>query len=114
MSFIKMPGASVNPASRPIIAEDNRIGDPLQALYRGQYKLILDITSGEIQIYNLDNDPGEKTNLFGRKETYPPEIVDQIKGVAAKIQNLRAEQKPLPAQISPEIIEKLKALGYIK
>ena len=114
MSFIKMPGASIKPASMPIVAEDNRIGDPLQALYRGQYKLILNIATGEIQIYNLDNDPGEKTNLFGRKETYPPEIVDQIKGVAAKIQKLRAEGKTLPAKISPEIIEKLRALGYIK
>ena len=114
MSFIKMPGASVKPASRPIVAEDNRIGNPLQAMYRGQYKLILDVATGEIQIYNLDNDPGEKTNLFGQKETYPPEIVDQIKGVAAKIQKLRAEQNALPAKVSPEVIEKLRALGYIK
>jgi len=113
-SFIKMPGAVVKPAAREVVAELNRIGDPLEALYRDQYKLILNITSGGIQIYNLADDPGEKRNLFGQKQNYPPEIVDQMRAVAEKIQKLSQENKPLPAKISPEIIRKLKALGYLK
>lgn len=97
-----------------MVSELNRIGDPLQAIYRDQYQLILNITSGAIEIYNLETDPGQKHNLFGEKHSYPPEIVEQMRAVAEKIKKLSQENKPLPAKISPEIIKKLKALGYLK
>jgi arylsulfatase A-like enzyme len=113
-SFIKMPGAVVKPVEREVVSELNRIGDPLQAIYRDQYQLILNITSGAIEIYNLETDPGQKHNLFGEKHSYPPEIVEQMRAVAEKIKKLSQENKPLPAKISPEIIKKLKALGYLK
>ena len=111
-SFISMPGAAVKPIPRPIIAELNRVGDPLQAIYRDQYKLILNSTTGKIEIFNLQDDPKEKNNLFGQKEKYPAEIVDQIKGVAAMIKKLEAANKLIPAQIDPDTIKKLKALNY--
>jgi len=114
-SFISMPGAVVKPmASRAIIAELNRIGDPLQALYRNEYKLILNRTTAKIQVYNLAVDPQEKNNLFGKKEAFPPEMVDQFKGVAAGIAKQESEKKPLPAKLDPNTIQKLKALGYLK
>lgn len=113
-SFVKMPGAAIKPASRPLVAELNRFGDPLQALYRDQYKLIINTATGEIKIYDLDKDPAEKKNLFGQKQSYPPEIIDQIKGVAAEIKKIESSGKPLPAKISPEVRNKLKSLGYLK
>lgn len=113
-SFISMPGAAIKPANRPIIAELNRVGDPLQAMYRDKYKLVLNTATGKIMVYNLEADPQEKNNLFGQPEKYPAEIVDQIRGVAAMIEKLRAENKPIPAKIDPETIKKLKALNYLK
>ncbi len=111
-SFIAMPGAVIKPMARPIVAELNRIGDPLQAIYSGDYKLILDKITGNIEIFNLKDDPRETQNLFGQKLKYPPEILDQIKGVVSAIEKVEQEKKP--AMIDPRIREKLKALGYLK
>jgi len=111
-SFISMPGAVIKPMDRPVIAELNRVGDPLQTIYSGDYKLILNLLTGNIEIYNLTEDPRETQNLFGQKQSYPPEIIDQIRGVVAIIQRVDREKKP--ARIDPEIREKLKALGYLK
>jgi len=111
-SFISMPGAVVKPRERAIIAELNRIGDPLQAIYSGDYKAILNRVNGNIEIYNLKDDPKETKNLFGTKQSYPPEIIDQIRGVAEAIKQLDKEGKP--ATIAPEIRAKLKSLGYLK
>ena len=42
-----MPGGAIKPnEDRSIIAESNRIGPPLQAIYRDQYKLILNRGTG--------------------------------------------------------------------
>ncbi len=111
-SFISMPGAAIKPANRTIVAELNRSGNPLQAIYSGNFKLILDRLSGNMEIYNLADDPKETKNLFGIKESYPPEIIDQIRGVVSIIR--KADQAKTPAKISPEIRAKLKALGYLK
>ncbi len=113
-SFISMPGAVIRPMNRGIIGELNRIGPPLQCIIRAPYKLILNTVSGKIEIYNLEKDPREKENLFGKKLAYPPEIVDQIRATASIIKSLKKEKKLIPANIDRQTLKKLKSLGYLK
>jgi len=113
-SFISMPGAVIRPFPRAIISELNRIGPPLQCIIKYPYKLILNLINGKIEIYNLEKDPGEKENLFGKKLSYPPEIIDQIHATANKIQELKAQNQLKKASLDPETLKKLKSLGYLK
>ena len=113
-SFISMPGAVIRPFPRPVISELNRIGPPLQCIIKEPYKLILNTQSGKIEIYNLEKDPGEKENLFGKKLSYPPEIIDQIRATANKIQELKSQNQLKKANLDQETLKKLKSLGYLK
>ncbi len=60
---------------RPLFAEVVHLGGPshkpLQAVYRGKYKLIRDLTAGTDELYDLSADPGEKQN---RAATDPQQV----------------------------------------
>ena len=73
----------------------NAIGEGLFSIRQGEWKLILDAGSGgwsypkpgrdyeglpTVQLYNLKNDPAEKTNLYAQH----PEKVTQLKALLRK------------------------------
>ncbi len=49
--------------SRLIFGEDNSRGDPRKFAVEWPYKCILNFVTGEVRLYDLENDPGETVNI---------------------------------------------------
>jgi tetratricopeptide (TPR) repeat protein len=66
------------------------------------------IASSEIELYDLDRDPGERVNLVSSRQPTASAMVDRL----AEIRGPRRGASPSP-QLSPEVEERLRALGYV-
>ena len=105
------------PSDRWITSESYRRRDPRIAhgenrpaeiaLIRGSMKVIVD-TRGSIELYDLAADPQERVNLHGREPM--PEGWEAA--LAACIAEANS-QSPTPAVNDPEILRRLRALGYL-
>ncbi|MFO8055739.1 MAG: sulfatase [bacterium] len=83
--------------------------DVMYSLTRGDYKYILNITGAQEELYNLSRDPGEQKNLAG------DERYSSRKAALQKELEKRMKISPVPPPLdtaSPEVIKKLKSLGY--
>ena len=76
------------------------------------WKLISDKAKGKIELYNLDEDPEEKHNLFN---LYPG-IAKNLHGrLTSKFAEFEKQAlRPGRASISAQTIRELKSLGYIQ
>jgi arylsulfatase A-like enzyme len=86
--------------------------DELVALYRNDYKIIVERERGDMMIFNLASDPREHNDLYGKVEL-PADIesrVNEIKAILADMKNQKLE----PSQPDRETIEQLKSLGYVE
>ena len=83
------------------------------ALFEGEYKLIHS-SDGQHELYDLEADPGEKTNLFSELGAISARLMERL--VAFKPLD-ETDQRPLaPAESAPfteEEIEQMEALGYL-
>ncbi len=83
--------------------------DVLYSFIEGDYKYILNVTGAGEELYNLAEDPAEKTNLAGqekhhsRKQALKEELMQRMK--------ISPASPPLD-DASPEVLQKLKSLGY--
>jgi len=84
----------------------------LEAISSGKWKLIKNIQNDTYELYDLEADPGEETNLFGSEDT--DKIL--INGLISKSSAIEKESVVETAEVEfkEEEIEKLKALGYIQ
>ena len=64
----------------------------------------------KIEWYDLENDPGEQQNLAG---TVPDLVVSLREKALAYVREMR-QPVPEEPEIEPEVIERLKALGYLE
>jgi tetratricopeptide (TPR) repeat protein len=80
----------------------------LRALRAGRYKVI---DAPRPELYDLDRDPGELTNLYGERRALADRMLQQLRE-----RESRFEQAPmaLPAQdVDPVVRARLAALGYV-
>jgi arylsulfatase A-like enzyme len=93
---------------RPIFLETLRLRR-LRGVVQGNMKLIVDLDSGEVQLFDLATDPQEATNLSAER----PEQVDALRRVvdawAGGGPSLEGER----LELSDEEREQLRALGYL-
>jgi arylsulfatase A-like enzyme len=81
----------------------------LQSVVKWPWKLIFS-DRGAPEVYRLDEDPGEGTNRAGA--TAEAELVGELQ---AQRRSLRPpDQVRRPARLSPEAVERLRALGYVQ
>jgi arylsulfatase A-like enzyme len=86
-----------------------------RSLTDGRWHLIIDINSGEKELYDLSKDPEEKLNLAGEL----PEVVDRLTPRILELEpELRAAKElgrsiPVRHEVAPHTLEQLRALGYI-
>jgi arylsulfatase A-like enzyme len=78
-----------------------------------RYKLIHNVTRGDVELYDLETDPGERTDLEDRE---PLRAAFYRQALARWWLAMRRgpTSPPNPATLTPEQIEHLKALGYIR
>ena len=77
-------------------------------LRRGRWKLIEGPEEGSLELFDLEADPGEKTNLAAREP-------ERAHGMRAEIEAWRrahTRERGDPAPLSPEDRARLEALGY--
>jgi len=77
---------------------------PLRGLIRDGYKFI-DLPIAEL--YDLERDPGERENLYERKQTHARELLEELGTLT------RAAPPLLSASPDEESVERLRSLGYV-
>jgi arylsulfatase A-like enzyme/Tfp pilus assembly protein PilF len=80
---------------------------PLRVLRSGRYKLI---DAPEPELYDLDADPGERTNLLREERSTYARLRDRLAAVREQIE--RSEAEAPRADVDAETLEQLRTLGY--
>lgn len=103
--------------NNPIFSETFNGAEDISVTWN-EFKLIFKINKKDFEFYDLSNDPYENSNLktaiYKRKKffTYKNMLVEWWAEIVSRSDNLNL-QKKYP-EYSPEAVEKLKAMGYIK
>jgi arylsulfatase A-like enzyme len=84
-----------------------------RALVKGAFKLIADEISGEVELYDLENDPGERRNLAGERGEQAAAMKRRIEQLVAAFESAAL---PAGAEVSAEEAEasrrRLEQIGY--
>jgi len=76
-------------------------------------KLILDLETGAVELYDLVEDPGEQRNIASERD----DLLDLMQQkVQAHLESVGSfpSYRPTPTELSEEDIEKLRSLGYVR
>jgi choline-sulfatase len=80
----------------------------LRALRSGRYKVI---DAPRPELYDVDRDPSESTNLFTERQALGDKMIAQLRGLENRFNKTQAS---LPAaDVDPEARQRLAALGYV-
>ena len=83
-----------------------------KGVVRGRFKYILSLPAQEEELYDLEADPGEQTNVAGKH----PQVVADLRGRLEAFEKEASTHKREyggETHISPAQAEQLKALGYV-
>jgi arylsulfatase A-like enzyme/Flp pilus assembly protein TadD len=80
----------------------------LRALRAGRYKLI---DAPRPELYDLERDPGESTNLFGERRQVADGMLNRLRQLEAAFD--RSSAAAPAVDVDPEARERLAALGYV-
>jgi arylsulfatase A-like enzyme len=90
-----------------------------ECLVAGRYKLVRDLVSGALSLYDLETDPGERVDLAGDEPGRTSELAARLDGYLERRGGLGPEPPPEPDEIRrqregwlAEHAAALKALGY--
>ncbi len=75
----------------------------------GRWKYIEGDEEGTRELYDLDHDPGERVNLVESA----PQTADAMRALVAAWKDAHRRDTAEPLELSPEDLERLKALGYV-
>jgi arylsulfatase A-like enzyme len=104
-------GEGVDPA--PILAEGFPYGRKQQSVIAGRFKLIRNLVTGGVALYDLDADPAEERNIAARHPGVRIELLELLGRELPK--GARPEDDPLsrPEDLDPALQQRLRELGYI-
>ncbi|MBW2268524.1 MAG: sulfatase [Deltaproteobacteria bacterium] len=101
------------PAERSVFSEadhKNERNDALRGIRRGDWKLVLDRFNGELALYDLAADPGERDDVSERR----PEVVRELRaGLDAFMARPAVAESRVLDGLQPRELEQLRALGYL-
>ena len=86
--------------------------DPLimtTMLRHGDWKLIVSPAELGLELFALARDPGERQNRAGLH----PEVTGALHARLAAWQEQQGRRSAAPAEVTPEVQERLRALGYV-
>ncbi|MCL4216389.1 MAG: sulfatase [Candidatus Hydrogenedentes bacterium] len=103
--------------ARPVFVQATNLlscEEPLQAMVLGDYKLIRALKTGAIELYDLENDPGERENLAASDPDRARELLAVMEAwTASWPSDFSRQQTGEPAELDPAIQKELEALGYV-
>jgi arylsulfatase A-like enzyme len=88
---------------------NNEENDVTRAVRRREHKLHFHRLTGEVRLYDLAADPGERTDLAGAR----PTIVAELRGHLQRFLELRPPETGR-VELTPEETERLRSLGYVR
>ena len=80
-------------------------------LYRGPQKFIHS-SDGRHELYDLDDDPFEEENLYGRHPDLDATFLTEVRALLSG-PTAHPGRAPEPRELSPERLEAMRALGYV-
>lgn len=104
------------PARQPVIAETRFRGSDLAAILEWPWKLILARDSGQVELYNLAEDPGEHRNVASKQG----ERVRQMRAELnrwlreAKSHRVKPQAGDQVPRLEKSTVDQLKSLGYVQ
>ena len=83
------------------------------------HKFILDLNTGEKQLFDLFNDPGEQVNIYKRqsiKDAVPLEhrLTMWQSNNDKLAEQLIGDEKPEKVELDEHLLKQLKSLGYLQ
>ena len=99
--------------SDPVYAESYYARDSfgwheLRSIISGHYKYI---DTPEPELYDLDRDPGERSNIAGSERATAGSLQASLEAIEHRFKGTR--ESVSNAGLDPEAVEKLKSLGYV-
>jgi hypothetical protein len=103
---------SVSDAPRALYGDLSRIpNNRIRFVRSGQWKLIVNVSTGLEELYDLSRDPNETTSRIADE----PEVYARLGALLGDYLRAQQEARP-PVQrrvVDPATVEALKALGYV-
>jgi Tfp pilus assembly protein PilF len=100
--------------SEPVLAE--ALKPYLQYGWQPQFMVVLDgikmIQSGDIEVFDVQADPGETSNLLGSIDL-APELQGALSAYGSRALDALNSQAEKPETLSQQTVERLASLGYV-
>jgi len=80
----------------------------LRAMRSGRFKVI---DAPRPELYDIQTDPGEHTNIFPQRRTLGDQMIARLRGMEKSFEHAKAV--PPPSDVDPEVRARLAALGYV-
>jgi len=89
---------------------------PLARLRLGNEALVHDAFSGQTELYDLSGDAAQQSDLAGQKPLRTAFLAQQLRLLQSRSRRSLLAEAPAgePLDLDPEVIEELRALGYIQ
>jgi len=81
----------------------------VRGLIHGDHKLMLDVATGGIQVFDLSRDPRELVDLAGQDPAREQEMLELLDRRLGPVEEVGSE----PVELDPETLERLRAMGYV-
>ncbi|HUL14547.1 MAG TPA: sulfatase-like hydrolase/transferase [Terriglobales bacterium] len=99
------------PAYSETVYPQNSFGwSPLRSMQTDKYQFI---EAPRQELYNLSDDPSEKTNIAAKDSTVAGRLQEQLNNRLALYQGSEKTEVAGTSGASPEVLEKLRSLGYV-
>ncbi len=89
---------------------------PMATLFHDRWKVIYDEVSGRVELYDLSADPGEQRDLSHARPAKAQLMLQRLllQQLANHVVMAGLEIKQIEGDLDPEVIERLRILGYIQ
>ncbi len=97
----------------PILYCTHFVNQQQHGMRTEKWKLIQNVRTDEIKIFDIENDPEEKNNLFDGNHENWSHLIKTFEELLEKHVSQEYKEKAKKLEIDPETREQLKALGYL-
>lgn len=88
-------------------------GQTVKSVWNGDWKYIVTLPDQE-ELYDLASDPGEHTNLVAEAQERTGNMRDMLHEMEAGATRYESESTPLQLELTDELKERLRSLGYLR
>ena len=96
---------------RPLVAEGTLYGPERRAIIEWPRKLEIDLSTGQVRVYDLESDPSEKTDLSQSEKGVTRRLEERLRSI---LEAARSDEAPEEVELDEETLEELRSLGYIE